>query len=99
MLFFHCSKLSPLNFCSSERIVSEGIADIVSSSGGRCQWRNGVCSVPSGTVDGGAGVQCAGGRRVVVGAGEFYDVSDIVGGVSNIVGDSVVCQILSVCGM
>ena len=28
ILVFHCSKLSPLNFCSLESIVSDGIPDI-----------------------------------------------------------------------
>ena len=29
ILVFHWSRLSPLNFCSSDSIVSEGIPDIV----------------------------------------------------------------------
>jgi hypothetical protein len=29
MLVFHYSRLFPLNFCSSERIVSEGVPDII----------------------------------------------------------------------
>ena len=29
IFIFHCSKFSPLNFCSSESIVSEGVPDIV----------------------------------------------------------------------
>ena len=29
ILVFHESRLSPLNFCSSERIVSEGVDDMV----------------------------------------------------------------------
>ena len=33
MLVFHCSKLSQLNFCSLESMVSEGIPDMVIQKG------------------------------------------------------------------
>ena len=29
ILVFHCSKLSPLNFCSSDSIVSDDVPDII----------------------------------------------------------------------
>jgi hypothetical protein len=38
ILVFHWSKFSPLNFCSSGSIVSEGIPDIINSRGYLSGW-------------------------------------------------------------
>jgi hypothetical protein len=38
MLVFHWSRLSPLNFCSSDSIVSEGMPDIINGRGYLSGW-------------------------------------------------------------
>lgn len=33
ILIFHCNRFSPLNFCSSERIVNDGVPDDIAYRG------------------------------------------------------------------